>query len=588
MRRVLFPQLVLLLCARAAEKCRVAPLSLAQLVEQEPTFRKAIADDVSPWRLPSESAAGIDTAFEKVVAASGCRHFSLACPAHGEWVGQQLAAVFESVRRKEADISGLCSSRYALIDYDGWADGHPGALDTPGSSLLRVNHAVTRIRSYLPGGRILGFRLPMKYLGTLWFSALFGDLTEGTCVEEIQAFCGPEIRQLGPIALENPHCDETESLEAERRVPSVGPAGFWLTQQEIKAQRIPKTDPRDLWPTPLSCSTVASFRRDYARARLIVPIAPLFPRDKKGEQSRRKRLVNVVVHARGGKGSRSPPEAAFLPVLAATCDALRVINVEWRVTVVTEEPPGSFPAFENLKNFTVKYDANRYAMWHSLWEADVVLSGFSTYSLMAGMLSPKVKVLVAGLDWITSGYFGKLGPCRGLVPNFPMAWLPCLEPHTKRTYENAFHSSHFRTCPNTGDDDQRQQGQNNSSGYAHAKNAASSPSTMGTRRINRRRRLSAKEEGRLPPFVGTMIPRPAPELEDSPHRRAPDYYVYKHKYPFQDCNSSFGLGLDRVELGRRLAAAFGTSAHHLLRKKRARTIFADQSDRNITTLLSRN
>lgn len=532
-------------------ECRPVPLSRTVLARMEPAVVAKAKQYVvrgpddepavggssldAAWALPAESVAAIEAAHALLVVATatkcgvksdGCFTWQLSCPQHARWVGFQLAAVAESARRyDQLRDQAYCRGHFVDLDYDGWSEGNETLVhtkkpvktnsmqvDTPGSTLLKINHALNRIRYHQPESRLLSFRVPVKYLGTTWYSALFGDVFDGTCLAEVEASCGTRVDGRPPVATIDPCAREGAPTASG---PTVAAAGFWLPVEQARREKLEMSDARVLWSSPLTCSTVASFRLEYERMRTLVPIAPFFTPDPQT-------VHHVVVHTRAGRGSRSPPESAYLPLLDALYEAIEAMGRQCRVVVVTEGANGTLPLFENLARsrpteFVVKYDANRYAMWHSLWRADVVVSGFSTYSLLAGVLSPHPKLVVAGLDVITGGYLGQLGPCPGVVRSFPLEWTPCVTKNMKLTSKPLFHDLHYPPCDGS---------------------------------TNRNLRY----------FLGSMVVSRTFKAE-SAHRTAPTYSVYKDKFPFNDhdaANCTYSVGLN-VTL---LRHALGAPRHH--------------------------
>jgi hypothetical protein len=325
----------------------------------------------------------------------------LMCPEHARLVGFELALLAQSVRQASlVRASGFCNSTF--LSLVGWGQRYH---NTPGAMLQALEELVRQAKALaLPFGlvpdRLLAFEkspVPFDVFGRAFFEFLFGFLLEQPCAAEVEAQCG--------VALAG-HTFTIRHTDARGRPPTAAQlAAVAALRPPIVVEVAPWKEAFSRFEKELQTDSLARLSAQYRRMRKIVPLAPLdAPLDAAGA-----RVVSVGLHVRAGSGSKSFPEAAFVPVL----DELAASFRGWagaracvpHIHVYHEYADGrccdrlaAWAAASGVRGLVLKVelDIRRALMWDALGQADVLIAGESKLAHVVGQLSERTAFFLDG------------------------------------------------------------------------------------------------------------------------------------------------------------------------------------------------
>lgn len=333
--------------------------------------------------------------------------WALACPAHRQWAGSHLSVIAEALRRHaHVERPGFCDQVFAHVPYP--------LRNSPGALLQQteyVHRTIYRAGERLPKTRVhvLSFQ-QRSMLGAGFLPALFGYITDHSCTAEVEMTCSARLERNRSF---------TYRSWLRRGGGDVYPT--FVSFPKGPYRLIMDNWHRTSWPkeADMLCPDAARVRDQYARMRTILPIHGAFWRPRLATR----RPLEIVVHIRGGGGSKSPPEVAFMPMVDRLREGLRQRGRESRVHVFHETvddvccPLFAARARDNPAEYFVYIDRSRYALFQTMWDADILVAGLSKFSHLAGQLSPNARIVIDG----------DITNCCRPRTSTAFKWIPCAE-----------------------------------------------------------------------------------------------------------------------------------------------------------------
>lgn len=335
--------------------------------------------------------------------------FQVACPAFASVYGTDLEAIVEALRLHSLlRTPGFCNSTFVTLRYS--LRNSPGALLQQISS---VHRAMLGLASELKSKVQLLAYQQRTMLGPLFMPIAMSFPLARPCREEVEAFCGRSL------ASRTFTYHEWRGLADKSAVfPSLlrTPHRPW----HMVYDRWHKMDkPQE---SEIGCQGAHRVRAAIERMRRLLPISsPVVPYGQRPVLPSGGRAIEIAVHVRGGSGTKSPPELAFMPLVDRLQRVFAARHRRVRVHVVHEVPGNATCCrlFQERSrhdpSIHVHIDKSRYAYFQTMWNADILISGRSKFSHLIGQISPHIKVVYDA---------ALLHGCH-LEGTTHVRWLPC-------------------------------------------------------------------------------------------------------------------------------------------------------------------
>lgn len=160
-------------------------------------------------------------------------------------------------------------------------------------------------------------------------------------------------------------------------------------------------------------------REMYQRMRQVLPLkAPGYPDADQAPQTNttERAKLNFAIHVRTGHGqNKGPYPKSFVPMVKKVLELLGEVNLTARVLVYTEMWNAELPELKALAtegvDIQIFRDPNRYLMFHGFAIADILVSSYSAFSHVAGMINDRMGLY--------------LGPESSPAIKNKVIWNPC-------------------------------------------------------------------------------------------------------------------------------------------------------------------
>mmetsp|Transcript_20472 Transcript_20472/g.47995 ORF Transcript_20472/g.47995 Transcript_20472/m.47995 type:complete len:414 (-) Transcript_20472:426-1667(-) len=311
-------------------------------------------------RLPAEAAYAIHRL--ACAATKGQTLFSppgLSCPDDGKRYGYELALALQFVRLVPKPVQCDLVVVVKLLPRK-----IPGG-NTPGANLLQLMRVLRAVRAVQFALRksasamlLENFRFGVFHVGQVFAEVLFGLSMHRPCADEIERLCAPSTREgktTATIAL----ADAADRNWRRSGALGVRTGEVNLVHSTPKANTSEISDSLDVLFAPTD-PTYTFLRMQYALMRKLVPLRL---------SSWMTSGANIVIHVRGGGGTRAFHESLYLPLLGAVKAALTQRGVRFRVHVYHEVTRSLLccEGFERQQqlhdgDLHVHTDPNRYAI----------------------------------------------------------------------------------------------------------------------------------------------------------------------------------------------------------------------------------